>query len=98
MFEIENRKPKMYPFNPNYITDYKGEQLGMSLLEIDRLLAFRENNKFVNSKDEFQKVTKVSDSLLHKIAPYFKFPEWVVKKDKQSSQGCSFREESSQED
>ena len=89
-FEIENRKPKMYPFNPNYITDYKGEQLGMSLLEIDRLLAFRENNKFVNSKDEFQKVTKVSDSLLHKIAPYFKFPEWVVKKDKQSSKNSIY--------
>ena len=34
--EIENRKPKIYPFNPNYINDYKGEQLGMSLKEIDR--------------------------------------------------------------
>ena len=39
--EVENRKPKIFPFNPNYITDHKGEQLGMSLDEIDRLLAFR---------------------------------------------------------
>ena len=46
--EIENRKPKIFPFNPNYITDFKGEQLGMSLEEIDRLLAFRKTGKFVN--------------------------------------------------
>ncbi|WP_243765946.1 helix-hairpin-helix domain-containing protein [Polaribacter cellanae] len=80
--EIENRKPKIYPFNPNYITDFKGAQLGMSLDEIDRLLAFRKTNKFVNSKKEFQQITKVSDSLLHKISPYFKFPDWVIKRNK----------------
>jgi competence ComEA-like helix-hairpin-helix protein len=79
--EIENRKPKIYPFNPNYISDYKGEQLGMSLDEIDRLLQFRKTNKFVNSKKDFQKVTKISDSLLNKISPYFKFPNWVVKQN-----------------
>lgn len=82
LIEIENRKPKIYPFNPNYITDYKGEQLGMSLVEIDRLLAFRKNKKFINSKNEFQQITKVSDSLLNKIAPYFKFPDWVVERNK----------------
>lgn len=81
--EIENRKPKIFPFNPNYITDFKGEQLGMSLEEIDRLLAFRKTGKFVNSKKEFQKVTKISDSLLAKIAPYFKFPDWVEKQHQQ---------------
>ncbi|MEO9570296.1 MAG: helix-hairpin-helix domain-containing protein [Polaribacter sp.] len=79
--ELENRKPKIYPFNPNYITDYKGEQLGMSLEEIDRLLAFRKANKFINSKKEFQQVTKISDSLLNVISPYFKFPDWVIKKN-----------------
>src|SRR5690554_4339162 len=36
--EIDNRKPKTYPFNPNYITDYRGYVLGMSSGEIDRLL------------------------------------------------------------
>ena len=78
--ELENRKPKIYPFNPNFITDYKGEQLGMSLIEIDRLHQFRAKGKFVNSKVEFQNVTQVSDSLLNTIAPYFKFPDWVVKR------------------
>ncbi|WP_405565666.1 ComEA family DNA-binding protein [Polaribacter sp. Asnod6-C07] len=89
LVEIENRKPKIYPFNPNYITDYKGEQLGMSLKEIDRLLSFRKTNKFVNSKEEFQKVTKVSDSLLAKISPYFKFPDWVVERNKKNQNSTS---------
>lgn len=89
LVEIENRKPKIYPFNPNYITDYKGGQLGMSLKEIDRLLAFRKTNKFVNSKSEFQKVTKVSDSLLNKISPYFKFPDWVVERNKKRNSTVS---------
>jgi len=80
--EIEVRRPKVFPFNPNYISDYKGAQLGMSLIEIDRLLLYRKKNKFINSKQEFQRITKVSDSLLIKIAPYFKFPEWVAKKKK----------------
>lgn len=72
--------PKIYPFNPNFITDYKGYKLGMSVPEIDRLLAFRKENKYVNSPKEFQAVTKVSDSLLKAIAPYFKFPDWVNNK------------------
>jgi competence ComEA-like helix-hairpin-helix protein len=72
--------PKIYPFNPNFITDFKGYKLGMSTAEIDRLLAFRKTNKYVNSAQEFQAVTKVSDSLLKVIAPYFKFPDWVTNK------------------
>ena len=70
---------KMYPFNPNFITDYKGYTLGMSVEEIDRLHAFRKQNKFANSMEEFQRVTLISDSLLNSISPYFKFPEWTKK-------------------
>ena len=76
--ELEKRKPKKYPFNPNFISDYKGEKLGMSTEEIDRLLEFRSKNKWVNSVKEFQQVTKVSDSLLATMSPYFKFPDWVT--------------------
>lgn len=76
--EIEARKPKTYPFNPNFITDYKGAALGMTNEEIDRLLAFRKQNNWINSVKQFQEVTKVSDSLLKAISPYFKFPEWVT--------------------
>jgi len=68
---------KTFPFNPNFISDYKGYTLGMSPQEIDRLHLFRETNKFINSKEEFQQVTLVSDSLLGVISPFFKFPNWV---------------------
>ncbi len=78
--EKKNFKSKIYPFNPNFITDYKGYQLGMSIAEIDRLFEFRKTNKYVNSGAEFQQVTKVSDSLLATISPYFKFPDWVTNK------------------
>lgn len=79
---LEEKKPKIFPFNPNFISDYKGFTLGMSTQEIDRLHKFREANKYVNSAKEFQTVTKVSDSLLKEISPYFKFPEWVTKKNR----------------
>ena len=75
--KIEGDSLVIYPFNPNFISDYKGYSLGMSIEEIDRLQGFRAQNKYVNSKEEFQKVTRVSDSLLNKISPYFKFPEWA---------------------
>lgn len=77
LVKLETQKPKIYPFNPNFITDYKGYTLGMSNEEIDRLLKFREEGKWINSTADFKKVTKVSDSLLNKIGPYFKFPDWV---------------------
>ena len=76
--KAEESKPKIYPFNPNFITDYKGYTLGMSAEEIDRLLKFRAQDKWVNSISQFQEVTQVSDSLLDEISPYFKFPEWVT--------------------
>jgi len=67
---------QIYPFNPNFISDYKGYMLGMSPEEIDRLLAFREQGRFVGSAEEFQKVTGISDSLLGRISGYFKFPKF----------------------
>ena len=78
---LENKRLKIFPFNPNYITDYKGAQLGMSLVEIDKLLAYRKTGKFINSRKEFQKVTTISDALLNSISPYFKFPDWVVERN-----------------
>jgi len=78
LIEIEKRTPRLYPFNPNYLTDYRGSVIGMSNEEIDRLLQFRESGNWINSADDFQKVTQVSDSFLNAISPYFKFPEWVA--------------------
>ena len=73
---------RMYPFNPNFINDFKGYKLGMSTEQIDKLLAFRKQGKFANSPKEFQSVTGVSDSLLNTMVPYFKFPNWVNNSNK----------------
>ncbi|TDU42757.1 helix-hairpin-helix protein [Gelidibacter sediminis] len=76
--QAEKNIPKVYPFNPNYITDFKGYTLGMTPEEIDRLLAYRAKDQWINSALQFQQVTKVSDSLLAVLQPLFKFPEWVT--------------------
>ncbi|MDO4727788.1 MAG: helix-hairpin-helix domain-containing protein [Bacteroidota bacterium] len=72
-----NTSTEIKPFNPNYITDFKGYQLGLQPQEIDRLLTFRAQGKFVNTIEEFQQITQVSDSVLDKISPYFKFPNFI---------------------
>ena len=61
------KEEKIYPFNPNYITDYKAYMLGLSHKEYERLSDFRKENKFINSAQEFQKITLI--------------PEWVNKKN-----------------
>ncbi len=68
---------KEYSYNPNFISDFKAYKLGMTLPQINRLHAFRQQGKFANSPKEFQAVTGISDSLLNAIAPNFKFPDWV---------------------
>lgn len=85
LLALENQQPKIFPFNPNFISDFKGYQLGMNPTEIDQLLAFRKTGRFINSAEEFQQVTKISDSLLQIISPYFQFPEWVTADNKKSN-------------
>ncbi|KAA1243834.1 helix-hairpin-helix domain-containing protein [Aquimarina sp. RZ0] len=68
---------KLRPFNPNFISDYKGYLLGMSANELDKLHQYREQNKWINSVSDFKKVTGVSDSLLVVISPLFTFPDWI---------------------
>ncbi|WP_324721499.1 ComEA family DNA-binding protein [Salinimicrobium sp. HB62] len=70
---------EILPFNPNFISDYKGYLLGMSVAEIDRLHDHRKRNLWVNSAEEFQEVTGVSDSLLKILSPSFRFPEFRQK-------------------
>ena len=69
---------KIYPFNPNFISDYKGYKLGMTEIQIDKLHQLRKQNKYVNSKSEFQKLTGVSNEWMKRYAIYFKFPDWVT--------------------
>lgn len=89
----KTKRDTIYPFNPNYISDYKGYVLGLDLLELDRLHSYRASGRFVNSAREFQSVTKVSDSLIVLISPYFKFPDWVAVKTSGSSYKVGFQKD-----
>jgi hypothetical protein len=86
------KKYEIKPFNPNFITDYKGYVLGISVEELNRLQAFRNQGKYVNSAKEFQQVTQVSDEVLNKISPFFKFPDWVKNKNNSKEGKHSFFE------
>lgn len=54
--------------------------------EIDKLLAYRKKGKYINSAKQFQKVTGVSDSLLNVLKPLFKFPDWLIKQQKEAQE------------
>ena len=81
---LKESEYKVYTFNPNYLSDFKGASIGMSNEEIDRLISYRKQNKWINSAEQFQEVTQISDSLLLEIKPLFKFPN-RVKSAKQST-------------
>ena len=74
----QENSSKIYPFNPNFISDYKGYKLGMTVSQIGKLHNFRKQNKYVNSNAEFQKLTGVSNAWMKQYAIYFKFPDWVT--------------------
>ena len=90
--EIENRKPKLYPFNPNYISDYKAYTLGMSTEEFEKLKNYRAKGKWINSVSDFKDVTGVSQNWLDSISPYFKFTAWVNQPKKQKSKSSYSKE------
>ena len=78
-------KPTIYPFNPNYISDYRAYFLGLSPVEIDRLHRYRDQGKWVNSSAQFQQITKVSDEWIRRFGPYFNFPFPKKKKTKRTN-------------
>lgn len=90
--ELDKRKPKLYPFNPNFITDFKAYSLGMKTEEYDKLKAFREEGEWINSVSDFKKVTGVNQQWLDSISPFFKFPEWVTNPKKRIKEN-SFNKE-----
>lgn len=75
---------KLSPFNPNFITDYRGYVLGISPEELDRLYDFRKTGQYIRTPAEFQAVTQITDELLAQVEPYFKFPSFRQSNKSQS--------------
>lgn len=92
-----NKKDTIYPFNPNFITDFKGYILEMTPVEIDRLLAFRATNQYVNSVRDFQRVTQVSDLWLAKYSSYFVFATHKNVKQRRENTGFTYPKQQTKE-
>ncbi len=87
----EQQKPTLYPFNPNFISQYKAYTLGMSGDQFFALQQFRDENNWIRSKSQFQKITGVDSIWLDSIGPYFRFPTWE-RKTKNKPKTRSFSE------
>ncbi|MBT8290708.1 MAG: helix-hairpin-helix domain-containing protein [Muriicola sp.] len=75
---------KLRPFNPNFITDYRGYVLGITPEELDRLYDFRKTGQYIRTAEEFQTVTQITDALFTQVEPYFKFPSFSNSNKSQS--------------
>lgn len=80
------KRDTIFPFNPNYISDYKAYVLGINLKQLNKLNEYRQSGAFINSAQEFQNVTGVHDTVLAKLSPYFRFPVKPISKQSDNEQ------------
>ena len=80
MAKSKAKIPDLYPFNPNYLTDYRAYVLGLKPTSIDQLLNHRKSGKWMNNAAQFQSVAGIDDSLMALLKPYLIFPR--IKKNK----------------
>ena len=68
-------RDSIYPFNPNYISDFKAYQLGVSMEAVERIRAYRANGNYLLSEKDLKKAAGLSDAEVNRMRPYLKFPE-----------------------
>jgi len=76
---LSKKRKKIYPFNPDYLTDYKGYYLGLNVGQIDSVLAFRKRGAHFATKQQFKEVAGLSDSLFTVLEPYIKIVNFSTK-------------------
>ena len=77
----QQKKTKIYPFNPNYLTDSKAYFLGIDIKSLNRIKAYRQQGNYFESKEDFKKISGISDSLYNILEPYIDIPIFVNKKN-----------------
>ena len=78
---IRLSKSVIRAFNPNFINGSKANKLGLSPSEFERLEQYRSRGQWVNSTEDFQRVTGVSASWMGQYAQLFKFPDFILAKN-----------------
>ena len=86
---IKARTPRIYPFNPTLLNDYRAYLLNLPAESVDRIAAFRNSGNWISSLDEFQRISGLEDSVMERIKPYLKLP--VFKDKSYSSKSRSSR-------
>ena len=73
---ISNQRPnhdKSFKYNPNYLTDFQANLIGLSTQAYDRLKRYRQANMFINNSKDFQLITQLSDAQFKPIEKQLKF-------------------------
>ncbi|MFZ9056695.1 MAG: ComEA family DNA-binding protein [Flavobacteriaceae bacterium] len=63
-----------YRYNPNYLTDYRIYQWGLSPEIFDRLQTFRKTGKTIRNLNQFQEITGLEDSIVQRLKHQLNFP------------------------
>ncbi len=74
------RRNKIFPFNPNFISPAKADRLGLTAEEFRRFQEFRSSGNWINTTEDFQRVTGVSQIWMKQYASLFKFPDFLKEK------------------
>ncbi|NPA46898.1 MAG: helix-hairpin-helix domain-containing protein [Chlorobi bacterium] len=74
------RRDSIYPFNPNYLSDYKAYILGIDTAALNRIRRFRQSGKFFESKEHFRRVAALPDSTYRRIEAYVRIPVFRKRK------------------
>jgi competence ComEA-like helix-hairpin-helix protein len=78
---VQENKKKIYPFNPNYLSDEKAYFLGISLEQLNKINVFRKQGNYFKDKREFKQVSGISDSLFDILSPYIKLSPFKQNKN-----------------
>ena len=65
-------RPKIYPFNPHYLSDYRAYILGIDTVALQRIRNFIKKGGRFKSKLHFKQISGISDSLFEVLKPYIK--------------------------
>ena len=65
--------PKLQPFHPNFLTNYRAHRLGLPTTVVGLVKAYHASGKWITNRSVFQKVTGVLDSSYERIAPHLKY-------------------------
>ena len=68
-------RDSIYPFNPNYISDFKAYQLSISPAAVECIRAYRASGNYLLSEEDIKKVAGLSDAEVNRVRHYLKFPE-----------------------